>query len=167
MLSEEIESVTLQFLSRWVAINVAFNIVGSLSVHVQCSLSVACKVQEQIVAVFTIPNISTNMVTHPSYWWMVEALFFAQLDLLGLRSVSKSCRLFFSSTIKALSKKHACIEVQRDLHLIYDCGSKNRTKKGKVRVKSAYEQRAHQAETDPSFCCTKQLGIFLLSPLLL
>ena len=72
----------------------------------------------------------------------------------------------FSSKIKALSKKHACIEVQRDLHLIYDCGSKNRTKKGKVRVKSAYEQRAHQAETDPSFCCTKLLGInlFLLSP---
>ena len=34
--------------------------------------------------------------------------------------------------LKALSKKHACIEVQRDLHLIYDCESKNRTKKGKV-----------------------------------
>lgn len=33
---------------------------------------------------------------------------------------------------KALSKKHACIEVQRDLHLLYDCESKNRTRKGKV-----------------------------------
>ncbi|KAJ7387504.1 Mediator of DNA damage checkpoint protein 1 [Desmophyllum pertusum] len=40
--------------------------------------------------------------------------------------------------IKALSKKHACIEVQRDLHLIYDCGSKNRTKKGKGDVKCQY-----------------------------
>ncbi|KAL9980282.1 hypothetical protein ACROYT_G008844 [Oculina patagonica] len=37
--------------------------------------------------------------------------------------------------IKALSKKHACIEVQRDLHLLYDCGSKNRTKKGKSFLK--------------------------------
>ena len=38
----------------------------------------------------------------------------------------------FVFVLKALSKKHACIEVQRDLHLIYDCESKNRTKKGKV-----------------------------------
>ena len=38
----------------------------------------------------------------------------------------------FFIVLKALSKKHACIEVQRDLHLIYDCESKNRTKKGKV-----------------------------------
>ena len=40
-----------------------------------------------------------------------------------------SCSLFL---LKALSKKHACIEVQRDLHLIHDCESKNKTKKGKV-----------------------------------
>ncbi|XP_022793065.1 mediator of DNA damage checkpoint protein 1-like isoform X2 [Stylophora pistillata] len=37
--------------------------------------------------------------------------------------------------IKALSKKHACIEVQRDLHLLYDCKSKNRTRKGKSLLK--------------------------------
>ena len=40
-----------------------------------------------------------------------------------------SCSLFL---LKGLSKKHACIEVQRDLHLIHDCESKNKTKKGKV-----------------------------------
>ena len=38
----------------------------------------------------------------------------------------------FFFVLKALSKKHTCIEVQRDLHLIYDYESKNRTKKGKV-----------------------------------
>lgn len=45
--------------------------------------------------------------------------------------------------IKALSKKHACIEVQRDLHLIHDCESKNKTKKGKSFLKPTirYELR--------------------------
>lgn len=45
------------------------------------------------------------------------------------RSDCSFCSLFL---LKALSKKHACIEVQRDLHLIHDCESKNKTKKGKV-----------------------------------
>ncbi|XP_068690012.1 mediator of DNA damage checkpoint protein 1-like isoform X2 [Montipora foliosa] len=45
--------------------------------------------------------------------------------------------------VKALSNKHACIEVQGDVHLIRDCESKNKTKKGKSFLKPTvrYELR--------------------------
>ncbi|XP_038057309.1 mediator of DNA damage checkpoint protein 1-like isoform X2 [Patiria miniata] len=37
--------------------------------------------------------------------------------------------------LKALSKKHACIEIQGDSHLIYDLESRNKTRRGKLFLK--------------------------------
>ncbi|KAJ8033065.1 Mediator of DNA damage checkpoint protein 1 [Holothuria leucospilota] len=37
--------------------------------------------------------------------------------------------------VKSLSKQHACIEVQADSHLLYDMGSRNKTRKAKLFLK--------------------------------
>lgn len=62
--------------------------------------------------------------------------------------------------IKALSKKHACIEVQRDLHLIHDCESKNKTKKGKSFLKPTirYELRHSDMLTLGDVKCQYMVG---------
>lgn len=48
---------------------------------------------------------------------------------------SQSVSFFTMASIfcyQSLSKDHACIEVDGDVHLIYDKGSRNKTRRGKV-----------------------------------
>ncbi|XP_068690572.1 enolase-phosphatase E1-like isoform X1 [Montipora foliosa] len=48
----------------------------------------------------------------------------------GSNFIGRDGKCNITIPIKTLSKKHACIEVLTDLHLIRDCESKNKTKKG-------------------------------------
>ncbi|XP_033644760.1 mediator of DNA damage checkpoint protein 1-like isoform X2 [Asterias rubens] len=49
--------------------------------------------------------------------------------------------------LKALSKRHACIEIQGDSHLIYDMESRNKTRRGKLFLKPSVRYELHHDDS--------------------
>ena len=43
-------------------------------------------------------------------------------------------KLCYMGVLQSLSKKHACIEITTDVHLIYDLDSRNKTRRDKVSI---------------------------------